>query len=120
MEKVVRELKKIPYGHRMNIIVDDDINLDDPRDVMWAVGTRCEPKTGSYIYDGESSDQMHPMMPREAQETKGTFPYSKIALNACRPYDRIKDFAPVSVFSEAMREKVRKKWGNDAFGPPRL
>ena len=99
----------------MTIIVDDDINLDDPKDVIWAMGTRCEPKTGTHIFSRLSSEQLDPLLPPEVREVRGTFEFSRIIINACRPYNRIKDFPQVNIFSEKWRQKVRQKWGKELF-----
>ena len=89
------------------------INLDDAKDVIWAVGTRSDLKTGSYFFPGRTSDQLDPMMPPEVREKKGSFDYTRIIINACPPYK--KDFPAVCVFGEEWREKIRKKWGDNLF-----
>lgn len=115
VERLVKELGKLEGGQRLTVIVDDDINLDDPRDVIWAVGTRGDLKSGTYTFTGRSSDQLDPMMPSEVREEKGSFEYTRIIINACRPYK--KDFPAVCVFGEEWREKIRNKWGDNLFSP---
>ena len=112
-EKLVNELGKLEGGQRLTFIVDEDINLDDAKDVIWAVGTRSDLKTGSYFFPGRTSDQLDPMMPPEVREKKGSFDYTRIIINACPPYK--KDFPAVCVFGEEWREKIRKKWGDNLF-----
>lgn len=114
-EKLVNELGKLEGGQRLTFIVDDDINLDDPRDVIWAVGTRGDLKSGTHLFPGRSSDQLDPMMPAEVREKKGSFDYTRVIINACPPYK--KDFPAVCVFGEEWREKIRKKWGDNLFSP---
>ena len=40
------------YLGRIIIIVDDDIDITNPAEVMWAVATRWDPKTATDIIDG--------------------------------------------------------------------
>lgn len=111
--RLIKELGKMEGGQRLTIIVDDDIDLDDPRDVIWAVGTRSDLKSGTYFFTGHSSDQLDPMMPAEVREKKGAFEYTRIVINSCRPYK--KDFPAVCVFGPQWREKIRAKWGDGLF-----
>ena len=41
-----------PISGRIIIIVDDDIDITNPAEVMWAVATRWDPKTATDIIDG--------------------------------------------------------------------
>ncbi len=40
------------YMTRMIIVVDDDIDITNPAEVMWAIATRWDPKTQTDIIDG--------------------------------------------------------------------
>ena len=113
--RLIRALGEVKNIHRMTVIVDDDIDLADPRDVLWAIGTRAELKTGSHFFTGVCNDQLDPMMPDEVREKRGTFEFTRIVINACRPYRWITNFPPVVYSSEKWRGKIRERWGKNPF-----
>ncbi|MBI4526814.1 MAG: UbiD family decarboxylase [Deltaproteobacteria bacterium] len=117
VESLIQALGELQNIHRLTVIVDDDINLDDPRDVIWAIGTRSEIKTGTHFFIGVSGDQLDPMMPPDVREEKGIFEFTRSVINACRPYRRLHDFPPVCVFGDAWRKKINDKWGTGLFSP---
>ena len=53
------------YLGRIIIIVDDDIDITNPAEVMWAVATRWDPKTQTDIIDGCWTGYIDPMLPPE-------------------------------------------------------
>jgi 3-polyprenyl-4-hydroxybenzoate decarboxylase len=111
----VRALGELKNIHRMTVIVDDDINLEDPRDVLWAIGTRAEIRSGSQFFTGFSDDQLDPMMPPEVREKRDKFEFTRIVINACRPYKQLATFPPVVYSSEKWRSKIRQRWGENPF-----
>ena len=54
-------------GMRLVVIVDDDINIDQPEDVMWAMATRVNPQND--IFTGASHSKGHAYMPAERMNT---------------------------------------------------
>ena len=93
------------------IIVDDDVDIHDPKDVIWAVGTRCEASSGIRIGTQLLHEELHPlMMPDELFGKKEPFEISKVIINACRPFNRIRSFPEVNVFGREQREKTRQRW----------
>jgi hypothetical protein len=54
------------YLGRIIIIVDDDIDITNPAEVMWAVATRWDPKTATDIIDGVWTGYIDPMLCRNA------------------------------------------------------
>lgn len=117
IEQIIECMAAFPMPQRLTILVDDDINIDDARDVMWAVGTRCEPSTGININTIKTSFIFNPSLTIDERKKKGTYPFSRMIINACRPFNRLNDFPPVNLFSPEMREKARKKWSQVLTGP---
>lgn len=118
VQRLVRALGEVKNIHRMTVIVDDDINLEDPRDVLWAIGTRAEIKSGSQFFTGVSDDQLDPMMPVEVREKRGKFEFTRIVINACRPYRQLATYPPVVYSSDKWRSKIRQRWGDNPFSKP--
>ena len=77
------------YHGRFVIVVDDDIDPSDMKEVIWAVSTRCDPKTAISIIDGCWSTPLDPAMHPD-QRDAGNFinsrhPECLPALRMARP-----------------------------------
>lgn len=110
---LIRTLSELQNFHRVAIIVDDDIDLNDPKDIIWAVGTRCEPKAGTFVASGWSREELDPMAPLEAVEGRKPFEISRLIINACKPFGKIANFPKVNAFSLSYRRKIVGKWGGE-------
>ena len=95
------------YMSRYSVVVDEDIDPSDLREVMWAVATRTDPATDIDIIQrgvGSKNDPMFVAYPYRAPLS------SKAIIDACRPYDHLHDFPQVAEASRELREQTRKKW----------
>jgi 4-hydroxy-3-polyprenylbenzoate decarboxylase len=97
------------YHGRFVIVVDDDIDPSDMKEVIWAVATRCDPKTAISIIDGCWSTPLDPAMHPD-QRNAGNFVNSRAILNACRPYAWRDRFPPVNALSPELKNKIGEKW----------
>jgi UbiD family decarboxylase len=94
---------------KWTIIVDDDIDISDPEEVLWAMGTRCDVENIDIIR-GVWSAMTPPLV--KPQLKAGKFPVSSRAVvDACRPFDWRKEFPPVNVFSSEYKKKIAQKFG---------
>ena len=73
------------YLGRIIIIVDDDIDITNPAEVMWAVATRWDPKTATDIIDGVWTGYIDPMLLPE-RRANGDLTNSRIIIYAVRPW----------------------------------
>lgn len=94
---------------RLTVIVDDDIDITDPAEVMWAIATRWDPKTQTDIIDGCHSGNLDPMMSPEKRRI-GDQTNSRMIIYAVRPYHWREDFPKTNVVSRDYAEQVRRKW----------
>ena len=78
-------------------------------EVIWAVSTRCDPKTAISIIDGCWSTPLDPAMHPD-QRDAGNFVNSRAILNACRPYAWKDRFPPVNALSSELKQKIGEKW----------
>ena len=95
------------YMSRYSVVVDEDIDPSDLREVMWAVATRTDPAIDIDIIQrgmGSKNDPMFVAYPYRAPLS------SKAIIDACRPYDQLHDFPAVAEASRELRERTRKKW----------
>lgn len=97
------------YMGRFVIVVDEDVDITNLDDVMWAVGTRCDPVTSIMLMDGMRSSALDPRLSPEKRE-KRDFTNSIAVIDACRPFTWRKNFPAVNKVSQEIREAVEKKW----------
>ena len=59
------------YMNRMVIVVDDDIDITNASEVMWALATRWDPRSQTDIIDGCWTGHIDPRLPpRQARERR--------------------------------------------------
>jgi 4-hydroxy-3-polyprenylbenzoate decarboxylase len=97
------------YHGRFVVVVDEDIDPSDLREVIWAAATRCDPKTAISIIDNCWSTPLDPAMHPD-QRSAGNFVNSRAVLNACRPYAWKDRFPPVNALSPQLRKAISEKW----------
>jgi 4-hydroxy-3-polyprenylbenzoate decarboxylase len=104
-------------GNAIWILVDDDIDITNTEEVLWAVATRCAPERAVKVIAGTAVWQLDPRIPPEGRSSPdkgGRKHYSahNLVINACRPYEWIGDFPPVAVNSPELRRRIFTKWKN--------
>ena len=95
---------------RMVIVVDEDVDITNMGEVLWAMSTRWDPKTDSEILDVAASI----LNPRLSPEDKkrGELTTSCMVVDACRPYSWKDDFPKISGVSAEYKAEVRAKWAD--------
>jgi UbiD family decarboxylase len=94
------------YLGRFVVVVDDDIDPTNSFDVIWAISTRCDPAEDIDIIRRAWSGALDP------RKRKGELHNTRAIVDACRPYEMLKDFPPVAESSPELRAKTRAKWGH--------
>jgi len=94
------------YLGRFTIVVDEDIDPTDIKDVLWAMTTRCDPAEDIEIVRRCWSGPLDPIIPKEKKGFN-----SRALIDACRPYDWIKDFPASVKVPEELARQVKEKWG---------
>jgi 4-hydroxy-3-polyprenylbenzoate decarboxylase len=97
------------YLGRIIIIVDDDIDITNPAEVMWAVATRWDPKTATDILDGLWTGYIDPLLPPERREA-GDLTNSRIIIYAVRPWAWKDKFPKVNAIDPAYAAEIERKW----------
>ncbi|MBI3516338.1 MAG: UbiD family decarboxylase [Proteobacteria bacterium] len=75
------------FGAEMNrtlfcVAVDEDVNIHDWRDVLWAMGTRCRPDTNTFTIPGV------PSFARDPHKVH----WGRLGIDATRPLEHAADF----------------------------
>jgi len=98
------------YCGRYVVVVDDDIDVSDLEELMWAVITRSDPETSIDIIKNAWStpldSRLHPKQ-REA----GDYTNSRAIINACRPWHWRHEFPKVNTPSPEQAKRGREKFG---------
>jgi len=100
------------YQNRFTVVVDDDIDPTRIDDVVWALSTRCDPETDIDIMRRCWSSSLDPMIPAGSKALMN----SRAVIDACRPYEWMKDFPEVAETSPELRKTVLEKFGRSFFG----
>ncbi len=103
-------------GHHIWVLVDDDIDVTNSAEVLWAIATRCAPENSVKVIPGTAVWQLDPRLRPEDRSSPdkehGRMRYTahNLVINACRPYDWIDEFPPVCVNSPELRKRIQEKW----------
>lgn len=77
--------RSVAYAGKYVVVVDDDIDVADLDQLMWAVCTRSDPATAIDIIKNAWSTPLDPSIGPEKRE-RNDFTNSRAIINACRPF----------------------------------
>ncbi len=102
-------------GNHIWVLVDEDVDIQNTKEVLWAMGTRCIPQHGVTIIPGTATDQLDPRIPPGDQsdptkEGRTSYEAHNLIINACRPYEWKDQFPPVAKNSDELRDQAEEKW----------
>lgn len=93
------------YMGRYVVVVDDDVDIWDIDQVIWAICTRSDPEQSIEILRRCWSG---PLDPAIAPESKGF--NSRAIIDACRPWERKGEFPRTVGVSDDLAAKMKEKW----------
>ncbi len=99
------------YAGKYVVVVDDDINVADLDEVIWAMSTRSDPATSIDIIRGARSTPLDPRIPPE-EKAKGNMTNSRAIIDACRPFHWKDSFPEVNTPDPELTARVRAKYGH--------
>ena len=88
------------------MVVDDDVDIYNPDDVIWAIATRSEPENIDIIRRAWSG----PLDPAIPMERKGF--NSRALIDATRPYEWRDKFPAVNSVSPELKDQLDKKYAS--------
>jgi UbiD family decarboxylase len=95
------------YMNRYVVVVDDDIDVRDLGQIVWAMSTRTDPSVDIDVVARTWGSKLDPML------TPDSPPYnSRAVIDACRPYERKDTFARVAQSDPDYLREVLAKWGS--------
>ncbi len=95
--------------NRWVIVVDEDIDPSNIGEVLWALGTRCDPATAINVIDGCWGMRSDPLLSPE-KRARGEITASKALVCACKPYHWKDEFPPSLRSSPELLQRVREKF----------
>jgi 4-hydroxy-3-polyprenylbenzoate decarboxylase len=98
------------YLGRFTLVVDEDIDPTDMKDVIWAMTTRCDPVEDIEILRRCWSSPLDPIIPPNRKGRNSSY-NSRAVIDGCRPYEWIKDFPASVKVPDDLAKQVREKWG---------
>jgi len=97
------------YGGRIVVLVDEDIDITDPQEVLWAIGTRCNVRDGlQMMRDIWTSPADPAILPNE--RANRNYVSDRLIIDACKPYQWYDEFPEVNQFSDSEKEEMVKRF----------
>ena len=92
------------------IVVDDDVDVTNMEEVIWAAMTRADPMTDiDFIRNAWASPADPRIVPEE--RAKGNMTNSRMIIDACRPFHWRDKFSPITKARPEIAKKAREKFG---------
>jgi 4-hydroxy-3-polyprenylbenzoate decarboxylase len=91
------------------VVVDDDVDCSNLREVLFAMGNRADPQKFDLIR-GNRASKLDPLCADPERKRTGDLTISTLIILACKPFEWIDQFPPSITFAEDVRAKVREKW----------
>jgi 4-hydroxy-3-polyprenylbenzoate decarboxylase len=97
------------YAGKMVVVVDDDVDVTNLDELVWAMVTRCDPATSIDIVHNAWSTHLDPRISPEDKK-KGQLTNSRLIVDATRPYAWKDRFPDVNIPSPETARKARDKF----------
>ncbi|MBI3054661.1 MAG: UbiD family decarboxylase [Betaproteobacteria bacterium] len=110
---IASQCREAAYMGKYTVVVDDDIDVTNLEEVLWAICTRTDPAASIDFIRRAWASKAEPML------RPGQPPFnSRAIIDACRPYEWFDDFPKVAQADPAYLRELEQKW-RDIF-PGRL
>lgn len=98
------------YAGKVVIVVDDDIDVSNLDQLVWAMVTRMDPATSVDIIHNMWSSPADPRITPEAR-AQGNLTNSRMVIDATRPFHWRDQFPPVNAPTPEVAKKAKEKFG---------
>lgn len=98
------------YGCKFVIVVDDDVDVSNFEELMWAMVTRCDPATSMDILRRMRTSPADPRLTPE-QRAVSDLTNSRAVIDATRPFEWRDQFPRVNAPSPEVVRKAHEKFG---------
>jgi UbiD family decarboxylase len=98
------------YASKYIVVCDDDVDVTNLDQMLWAMLTRTDPKESIQFITGSWDSSADPAIPPE-RRAAGDFTHSVALINACKPWHWREKFPPSNTPSPEVAKKAREKFG---------
>jgi UbiD family decarboxylase len=98
------------YASKYIVVCDDDVDVTNLDQMLWAMLTRTDPKESIQFITGSWDSSADPAIPPE-RRAAGDFTHSVALINACKPWHWREKFPPSNTPSPDVAKKAREKFG---------
>jgi UbiD family decarboxylase len=98
------------YASKYIVVVDDDVDVTNLEELIWAMCTRTEPKESIQFIDGSWDSPADPRLSPEKREA-GDMTHSVAVIDATRPFRWRDKFPPANTPSPEVLKKAHEKFG---------
>ena len=112
---VASQCREGAYAGRYVVVVDDDIDPTDIKEVLWAMCTRVDPVTDIDFIRKAWSTRLDPMKSGDSVPEADAFYNTRAIIDACIPYERRKEFPQRNTYSKELKSSTLNKW-KDVLG----
>lgn len=96
-------------GGRFVVVVDEDVDITNPQEVIWALATRCDVGRGADIVKDVWTTRSDPSLSPARRESHQHIS-DRMIIDACRPYEWKDEFPPVNTFPAKYKREVLERW----------
>jgi UbiD family decarboxylase len=98
------------YAGKYVVVVDEDIDVSDLEDLMWAMVFRSDPATSIDVINHAWSTPLDPSIPPYEKEV-GNTTNSRAVIDACRPFHWRDQYPKVNAPSPEAMKRAKEKFG---------
>ncbi len=98
------------YAGKYVVVVDDDVDVSDLGDLMWAMAFRSDPATSIDIIKDAWSTPLDPSIP-PSDKAIGNTTNSRAVIKACRPFHWRDQYPKVNMPPPELWAEAKIKWG---------
>ncbi len=103
------------HGGRFVVVLDDDVDITNAQEVIWAMSTRCNADRGVELIKDVWTTRSDPSL-SPARRAARNYTSDRILIDACRPYLWKKEFPAVNAFSPKYKREVYDRWKSHLGG----
>jgi 4-hydroxy-3-polyprenylbenzoate decarboxylase len=98
------------YASKYIVVVDEDIDVTDLEQLLWAMVTRTDPEESTHFITGSWDSPADPRLPPERRAV-GNMTHSVAVIDACKPFHWRDKFPPSNAPSPAVARMARERFG---------
>ena len=99
------------YAGKYVVVVDDDVDVTNLEELLWAMCFRSDPATSIDIIKNAYSSKLDPSI-SPWEKDKGNSTNSRAIIDACRPFHWRDRYPKVNMPSAELWRRAKEKWGH--------